>query len=56
LKTIKNLLLLILIFSGWIARAQEDLKIGLVLSGGGAKCLAQVGAIQVIEEAGIEFD
>ena len=51
-----NLILLILIFSSCIARAQEDLKIGLVLSGGGAKCLAQVGAIQVIEEAGIEFD
>jgi NTE family protein len=37
--------------------AQErDLKIGLVLSGGGAKCMAQIGALKVIEEAGIQID
>lgn len=34
----------------------QDLKIGLVLSGGGAKCLAQLGALEVMEEAGIHFD
>ena len=31
-------------------------KIGLVLSGGGAKGLAHIGALKVIEEAGIEID
>lgn len=36
--------------------AQEDLKVGLVLSGGGAKCLAQIGALKVIEEAGVKID
>ena len=36
--------------------AQEDLKVGLVLSGGGAKGLAHIGALKVIEEAGIRID
>jgi len=31
-------------------------KIGLVLSGGGAKGMAHIGALKVIEEAGIEID
>ncbi|MEZ4809645.1 MAG: patatin-like phospholipase family protein [Allomuricauda sp.] len=31
-------------------------KVGLVLSGGGAKGLAHIGAIKVIEEAGIKVD
>lgn len=34
----------------------EDLRIGLVLSGGGAKGLAHIGALKVIEEAGIRLD
>ncbi len=34
----------------------DDLKIGLVLSGGGAKGLAHIGALKVIEEAGIRID
>ncbi|MEA3446130.1 MAG: patatin-like phospholipase family protein, partial [Bacteroidota bacterium] len=45
------------------ARAQEFSqqdnprpKIGLVLSGGGAKGFAHIGAIKVLEEAGIEID
>ena len=33
-----------------------DLKIGLVFSGGGAKCLAQIGALKVIDSAGIKVD
>ncbi len=36
--------------------AKRDMKVGLVLSGGGAKGLAHVGAIKVIEEAGIKID
>ncbi len=36
--------------------AQEEPKIGLVLSGGGAKGMAHIGALKVIEEAGIKID
>lgn len=31
-------------------------KVGLVLSGGGAKGLAHIGALKVIEEAGLHID
>jgi len=34
----------------------ERPKIGLVLSGGGAKGFAHIGALKVLQEAGIEFD
>ncbi|MGS2740258.1 patatin-like phospholipase family protein [Sinomicrobium sp. M5D2P17] len=34
----------------------EDVKVGLVLSGGGAKGLAHIGALKVIEEAGVRID
>ncbi|KAF0129920.1 MAG: NTE family protein [Bacteroidetes bacterium] len=33
-----------------------DPKLGLVLSGGGAKGFAHIGAIRVFEEAGLQFD
>ncbi|RLD27956.1 MAG: hypothetical protein DRI70_04090, partial [Bacteroidetes bacterium] len=33
--------------------ANEDIKVGVVLSGGGAKGLAHIGALKVIEDAGI---
>lgn len=36
--------------------ATQDKKIGLVLSGGGAKGLAHIGVIRAIEEAGIQID
>lgn len=35
---------------------QDQPKVGLVLSGGGAKGFAHVGALKVIEEAGIKID
>ena len=35
---------------------QPRKKVGLVLSGGGAKGMAHIGAIKVIEEAGIPID
>lgn len=35
---------------------KKDLKIGLVLSGGGAKGLAHIGVIKVLEEAGVRID
>lgn len=34
----------------------EDVKVGLVLSGGGAKGLAHIGALKIIENAGIRID
>ncbi|MEX0994526.1 MAG: patatin-like phospholipase family protein [Balneolaceae bacterium] len=34
----------------------QNLKVGVVLSGGGAKGIAHIGALRVIEEAGIEID
>ena len=34
----------------------DDIKVGLVLSGGGAKGLAHIGALKVIEEAGVRID
>ena len=36
--------------------AKEDLKVGLVLSGGGAKGLAHIGALKVIEDSGVRID
>jgi NTE family protein len=35
---------------------QDPPKVGLVLSGGGAKGLAHIGALKVIEEAGVTID
>lgn len=35
---------------------QQDLKVGLVLSGGGAKGLAHIGALKVIEDSGVRID
>lgn len=34
----------------------EDVKVGLVLSGGGAKGLAHIGVLKVIEESGVRID
>lgn len=36
--------------------ADKPLKVGLVLSGGGAKGLAHIGVLKVIEEAGVRVD
>jgi NTE family protein len=50
----------LLLFSGYLIHAQNAAparpKIGLVLSGGGAKGLAHVGVLKVLEEAGITPD
>ncbi|TDQ33089.1 patatin-like phospholipase family protein [Zeaxanthinibacter enoshimensis] len=53
------LLVLLVLFQG--AAAQQDgnqpkVKVGLVLSGGGAKGIAHIGALKVIEEAGVHID
>ena len=34
----------------------KDLKVGLVLSGGGAKGLAHIAALEAIEQAGVKID
>ncbi|MBU2995692.1 patatin-like phospholipase family protein [Cellulophaga baltica] len=57
----KKLYFLIVLFPFFLVQAQElkkneDLKVGLVLSGGGAKGFAHIGALKVIEEAGIKID
>ncbi len=55
----KTLFLLILLFIGFqesFSQEKERVKIGLVLSGGGAKGLAHIGVLKAIEEAGIEID
>ncbi|MGB3151437.1 MAG: patatin-like phospholipase family protein [Maribacter sp.] len=49
-------ILLCLYSSGQSILEQKDKKVGLVLSGGGAKGLAHIGALKVIEEAGVKID
>ncbi len=34
----------------------QDIKVGLVLSGGGAKGLAHIGVLKVLEDAGVQID
>lgn len=49
------LIVLLLSLSGF-GQEKEEAKVGLVLSGGGAKGLAHIGVLKVIEEAGIKID
>lgn len=55
---IKSLLLILLLCISCLgtANAQEKPKIGLVLSGGGAKGLAHIGILKSLEDAGITPD
>ncbi len=55
IKKISLLVLLVFCFCAF-AQEQNNVKVGLVLSGGGAKGMAHIGAIKVIEEAGIKID
>ena len=55
----KTLILCMLLFIGLAAQAQTHharKKVAVVLSGGGAKGMAHIGALKVIEEAGIPVD
>lgn len=54
----KSLTLILIFFLTFSAFSQEQKKpkIGLVLSGGGAKGLAHIGALKEIEKAGIKID
>ncbi|MCK5401520.1 MAG: patatin-like phospholipase family protein, partial [Flavobacteriaceae bacterium] len=37
-------------------QSSEDVKVGLVLSGGGAKGLAHIGALKIIDSLGVRID
>ncbi|GHC45470.1 patatin-like phospholipase family protein [Ulvibacter litoralis] len=56
----KKALIVIVCFVSGLLYSQEkevkDLKVGVVLSGGGAKGLAHIGVLKAIEEAGIRVD
>ncbi|MEM1358489.1 MAG: patatin-like phospholipase family protein [Bacteroidota bacterium] len=52
----RYLILLFLLLSPSLSAQPEDFKVGLVLSGGGARGYAHIGALQVLEEAGIRVD
>ncbi|MEN8123818.1 MAG: patatin-like phospholipase family protein [Bacteroidota bacterium] len=57
----KNLLIFLLLFTSYVFAQQDlkpndDVKVGLVLSGGGAKGFAHVGVLKILEEAGIRVD
>jgi len=58
--TLRNLMFFILLLVNYSMFSQdkneEDIKVGLVLSGGGAKGFAHIGALKVIEEAGVRID
>jgi len=55
----KIIFIVLVLLSGLVfsqEKETKDLKVGLVLSGGGAKGLAHIGALKAIEEAGIRID
>src|SRR5690606_16602326 len=56
----KKILFTVFIIISTLSFSQEniekDVKVGLVLSGGGAKGLAHIGALKVIEESGVRID
>lgn len=51
-KTAFIFLILFWLFTAWA----EDTKVGLALSGGGARALAHIGLLKVIDEIGLEVD
>ncbi len=59
---LRNLLVIIIFFQGYSMLSQDtivqqkDIKVGLVLSGGGAKGFAHIGVLKVLEEAGVRID
>ncbi|MDT0689758.1 patatin-like phospholipase family protein [Salegentibacter sp. F188] len=55
MKNILVIFLCLLSFTG-LSQQKDDPKVGLVLSGGGAKGLAHIGALKIIEEAGVRID
>lgn len=55
-KPLSLTVLYFLIFSIAVAQNQPRKKVGVVLKGGGAKGFAHIGALKVLEEAGIPID
>jgi NTE family protein len=57
MKRILNILIFFICISGFSqSTEQEDVKVGLVLSGGGAKGMAHIGVLKVIDSLGIRLD
>lgn len=57
MKHLHYILILLIVTSGFSQeQTKDDPKVGLVLSGGGAKGLAHIGALKAIEEAGVRID
>lgn len=56
MKLKSSLLIVIALFSACTLAAQSRKKVAVVLSGGGAKGVAHIGALKVIEKAGIPID
>lgn len=57
----KTIILTLLFLASLSAKAQNDIqetkpKVGLVLSGGGAKGMAHIGALKVIDSLGVKID
>ena len=46
----------LLLLTALLPAQRTDPKVGLVLSGGGARGYAHIGALQVLEEAGVRVD
>lgn len=53
---LKRVLISIWLLASTVGFGQNRPKVGLALSGGGAKCMAQLGALRAIEESGIKID
>lgn len=53
---VRSLLLLSLFWISISVMAQEQKKVGLVLGGGGAKGVAHIGVLKVLERAGVPVD
>ncbi|QBN17693.1 patatin-like phospholipase family protein [Flavobacterium nackdongense] len=55
---LKNIIfhLCVLVFSIHCIKAQQRPKVGLVLSGGGAKGIAHIGVLKAIDSAGLKID
>lgn len=54
----KKIILFLIVFTSLAVFSQEQKrpKVGLVLSGGGAKGFAHIGVLKVLEEAGVKID
>lgn len=55
IKSALTMLLFFVCLASFSQQREKPLKIGLVLSGGGAKGFAHIGVLKVLEEAGVEI-